>query len=149
MTRFLTVASAVLALAAAVPAVHAETAGQTVRVSYADLNLATISGRQALDQRVSRAVDKACGERPSSVSDLDGMHVFQSCQKAARSSVDGQIKIGSDGLAGGHLRRRDAGTLNGGPTRREPRSTPFRPAGRKGVRLCAAQDRPSRRARAR
>ena len=93
MTRFLTVASAVLALAAAVPAVHAETTGQTVRVSYADLNLATISGRQALDQRVSRAVDKACGERPSSLSDLGGMHAYGSCQKAARSSVGGQTKM--------------------------------------------------------
>ena len=92
MTRFLTVASAVLALAAAVPAVHAETTGQIVRVSYADLNLATISGRHALDQRVSRAVNKACGERPSSNSDLDGMYAFQSCQKAARSSVSGQTK---------------------------------------------------------
>ena len=93
MTRFLTVASAVFALAAAAPAVHAETAGQTtVRVAYADLNLATIGGRQALDQRVSRAIDKACGERPSDLTDLDGMHAFKSCQKAARSSVEGQLK---------------------------------------------------------
>ena len=92
MNRFLTVASALFALAAAAPTVHAESAGQTsVRVAYADLNLGSISGRQALDQRVSRAIDRVCGELPS-LADLDSMHQFQSCQKAARSSLDGQLK---------------------------------------------------------
>ncbi len=99
MTRYFAIASALLALAAAAPAVHAESADQTtVRVAYADLNLGSISGRHALDQRISRAIDRACGERPA-LTDLNGQHAFSSCQKAARSSVDGQMKSATTTVA--------------------------------------------------
>ena len=99
MTRYFTLASAVLAIAAAAPAVNAQVQDQgSVRVSYADLNLASVSGRQALDHRVSRAIDKACGERPM-LSDLDGQHAFQSCEKAARSNVETQLKTVTTSVA--------------------------------------------------
>jgi UrcA family protein len=66
--------SAVAALAVAsifvVPTVSQAEDSQSVRVSYADLNLASLDGRQRLEHRVSHAARTVCdlGETPSQLS---------------------------------------------------------------------------------
>jgi UrcA family protein len=54
---------------------------QTIRVSYADLNLATDAGSRALYQRITAAAHKVCAV--SDIRDLAGLAADQSCERAA------------------------------------------------------------------
>jgi UrcA family protein len=56
MMKTLTIAAAAIAMCAATPA-----AADPLVVRHADLDLASPAGRAALDRRIARAVEAACG----------------------------------------------------------------------------------------
>jgi UrcA family protein len=92
MKHFIAITSLALALIAFGTAVHAQDTDDppSVRVSYADLDLSSQSGRATLNSRVSRAVDMVCGERPS-LSDLWQTAVYDHCRSTARSGANRQL----------------------------------------------------------
>ena len=64
---------------------------QSVRVSFADLNLASPGGRAALDRRLSRAVDQVCGM--AEPANLDQAAPIDRCRKAAQASASSQRQV--------------------------------------------------------
>jgi UrcA family protein len=58
-----TVMAATLLLALSTPAWAQDVERRTVRVSYADLDISQAAGRQALEQRIERAVTRICADR--------------------------------------------------------------------------------------
>lgn len=85
LTACVLVAAATAARAGTECAEHASSTAaagtQTVRVSYADLNLATDAGSRALYQRITAAAHKVCAV--SDIRDLAGLAADQSCERAA------------------------------------------------------------------
>ena len=63
----------------------------TARVSYADLNLHSDAGRQALEFRVRRAADSLCFE--GSKTDLARSTVEHDCYRKAIASAQPQIDV--------------------------------------------------------
>jgi len=73
-------------LVAAVPAFAGDKpVSPTVRVTTADLDLATAKGRHALDRRLRMAVDTVCGGSETMVH--TGIIVTDPCRRAAAVSV--------------------------------------------------------------
>lgn len=64
----------------------------SMRVSYADLNIATPEGREALEKRVNLAIRQVCGGFVPA-SDLQKWAQFRQCQKVARQSTGVQIAV--------------------------------------------------------
>jgi UrcA family protein len=61
----------------------------SVRVSYADLDLAQKAGRATLEARVNKAVSRLCGM--PAASDLVAMTRYRGCRKSAWSSARPQL----------------------------------------------------------
>ncbi len=72
---------------AVMSAVPAGTAA--IRVSYADLNLATDAGSRALYQRITAAAHRVCAV--SDIRDLDGLAADRSCEQAAIEQAVHQV----------------------------------------------------------
>jgi len=66
------------------PAHAQSTAAQRVEVRYADLDLASASGRAALDRRIRAAVETACGT--PSPADLRGTNLAAACRRTLAAS---------------------------------------------------------------
>lgn len=64
---------------------YAEPAGRTVAVHYGDLDLRSDGGRAALDQRIGRAIQSACGA--ASPADLRGQNAAARCRADLRASL--------------------------------------------------------------
>lgn len=78
-----------LTLALLLAAVPALAQGQaSVRVSHADLNLATAAGVARLDHRINRAVDKVC--KVANPADLRGQLASNACFRATRTAAAAQ-----------------------------------------------------------
>ena len=75
---------------AAGPAGAAADPAPQMRVSYADLNLATASGRATFERRISHAVDQVCGDRPLPV-EINRQAAFEDCRQVAWSGARQQI----------------------------------------------------------
>ncbi len=60
-----------------------------IRISYADLNLATDAGNRALFQRITAAAHKVCAV--SDIRDLDGLAADQACERAAVEQAVQQV----------------------------------------------------------
>jgi UrcA family protein len=60
-----------------------------IRISYADLNLATDAGSRALFQRITVAAHKVCAV--SDIRDLDGLAADQACARAAVEQAVRQV----------------------------------------------------------
>ena len=67
------------------PALAAERTADT-HVAYADLQLASASGREALDRRISKAIDASCGVDDSS-RQLAERRAAKGCVSAKHSEV--------------------------------------------------------------
>lgn len=67
-----------------------EDTAPTAVVSFADLNLQSTAGRQALDRRVRHAADDLCFE--AGHFDLDRLSETRECYRAALSSAQLQIR---------------------------------------------------------
>lgn len=61
MFKSMFAAAAISAALATTPAIAGEAQGESVSVSYHDLNLATEQGQKKLEQRLERAAQQACG----------------------------------------------------------------------------------------
>jgi UrcA family protein len=72
------IAAALAATASLLPAAPAAAEDFTVRISYADLDLATAAGTEQLGKRIEANAEAACG-RPS-VRDLKGAVAFEKCK---------------------------------------------------------------------
>lgn len=84
-----TFAALIAASIAILPATaQAQAPGRIVAVGYADLDLGTDAGRRALDQRLARAVNTACGE--ASPADLRGQNDVRACRAELHASVAAQ-----------------------------------------------------------
>lgn len=68
----------------------------TAHVSYADLNLQTSEGRQALDGRIRRAAKELCIE--TGVVTLNRVMMGRKCLAEAIASARPQIKLAKGGL---------------------------------------------------
>jgi UrcA family protein len=84
--------SAALAAAAMVsfPA-HAQEAGKSTEVHYADLNLASVDGAQTLKDRVARAAQRVCavdGDKS-----LEGVMQARHCSKVAVARAMPQVEL--------------------------------------------------------
>lgn len=64
---------------------------QSIRVSYADLNLDSDQGAKAFLKRVGRAAERACGGTPASGPiELRNMKAFNACKAEAMSGAVAQ-----------------------------------------------------------
>lgn len=74
-----------LTAAVAVPgtALHAGNT-KSATISYADLNLASETGREVLDQRIERAIDKVCGLTTRNIA-MDAS--VRQCQRTTRADA--------------------------------------------------------------
>lgn len=71
-----------------VPAVAAhDDERATVIVSYDDLNLASVEGREGLTMRVKRAVQTVCGSRPGYRQTLNERASSQFCERATLNAA--------------------------------------------------------------
>jgi UrcA family protein len=86
MTKF-AIAAALAAAASLLPAAPAAAEEFTVRISYADLDLATAAGTEQLGKRIEVAAEEACG-RPF-IRDLSAIASFERCKGKA---VEGAVK---------------------------------------------------------
>ena len=88
MTKLAFASAVAVALSsiAAAPAVAQET---QVVVTYADLDIATTAGAQALGQRLEAGVETVC-DRPD-IRDLKSMLAYEQCKDAAMTSVNEQL----------------------------------------------------------
>ena len=68
-------------------------------VRYADLDLASAAGRQALDRRIGLAVREACGA--ASDADLHGRNLVTRCRVEARGQVRAQREAALASLSPG------------------------------------------------
>lgn len=91
------------ALIAAVPAIADGT--KSVKVSYADLNLATESGRLALDRRVARTAARICAVPVEQ--DLAMLAAAKRCAVKARASAQPAIELAHRNAANRQLAARD------------------------------------------
>ena len=92
--RILCLTTMLLALAAespgiAQPIIIKEAAPPTARVSYADLNLQSDAGRQALEFRIRRAADSLCFD--GAKTDLARSTVEHDCYRNALAGAQPQI----------------------------------------------------------
>jgi UrcA family protein len=94
MFRIIQIAAlAIIASCFAAPAALAKPVerSETVRISYADLDLSKPAGVEVLMRRVSQAVDKICGSRPR-LSQIAANVRFEVCRddttKRAITSID-------------------------------------------------------------
>lgn len=69
----------------------------TVRVSYADLNLATAQGRARLDRRIAGAARSICGN--FFPADLEMAALVQTCREDAIASARIPTAVASNGAA--------------------------------------------------
>ena len=81
-------AAAVLATSVTVAAASPSAAATAVRVSYADLDLSSATGRATLDSRLDRAVSKVC----FSADQLDLGNV-RACRLALREQAQSNAKL--------------------------------------------------------
>lgn len=82
--RFAVLSAAALLMAGAAQAQSVQT--RSITVKFGDLNLSSPSGRQALDQRIQRAIWYVCGDRPSPV-ELDKRPDWMACRTAASDNA--------------------------------------------------------------
>ena len=89
MKTFTAIAAAVLMTAGSA---HAQQARDidTVRVSYADLDLASAAGRSALERRVTNAVRRVCPDRPLP-QETTKLRLYKACQEKAWDGVRPQM----------------------------------------------------------
>ncbi|HEX7080604.1 MAG TPA: UrcA family protein [Gammaproteobacteria bacterium] len=64
--------------------------GPQIAVSYADLNMASASGVQALYRRIQRAGDRVCGPRPANA-DLRRFAAWNGCRDDAIAGAVGAV----------------------------------------------------------
>ena len=83
------IVAVIAALAATGLAAPATAEEQSVVVSYADLNVASPAGAQALDRRIAAAVEKVC-IKPE-LRDLKGMTAWEECKAAALTDAMEQL----------------------------------------------------------
>jgi UrcA family protein len=62
----------------------------SVKVSYADLNLAQPAGRAVLKQRIANATSVVCGGEPASA-DLAQLSVYDRCRDTAKANAERQV----------------------------------------------------------
>jgi UrcA family protein len=91
------------ALIAAVPAIAG--GAKSVNVSYADLNLASATGKATLERRVARAADRVCGIAYEE--NLALKEAAKRCAVAARESAWPAIELAYRNAANGQLAARD------------------------------------------
>lgn len=100
-----------LAHAAAIAAVlvfaapAAADGAKSVKVSYADLNLSSAAGRDALDRRVARTAERICGVALES--DLAMQMAAKRCAANARESARPAIELAHRNAANRQLAARD------------------------------------------
>lgn len=92
MKRVIAITAALFA-AGAVQAQPLES--RTVRVSYADLDLSSVAGREALERRVGFAVKRVCPERPSPT-EWAKMKIYKGCLDKAWAGVRPQLAAAYD-----------------------------------------------------
>lgn len=80
---------AAAAVGAAVPA-SAQEAPVSIKVRYADLNLASPQGVTALNQRIKAAARQVCGPQPTN---LDETMAMRRCQTDAIRSAEPQVAL--------------------------------------------------------
>jgi UrcA family protein len=92
MKTILAVSAAIMIASVASVSGHAaaQDGQRTVLVSYADLDLRQVAGRQALEHRIGHAVDKVCSPAPAGV-DLTQTHDFQKCRSQAMVGAQQQL----------------------------------------------------------
>ena len=78
--------------AAAAPAIAAPPAAETRIVSYADLNLASATGRARLEQRIGAAVRAVCGR--AAPLDLNGLASVEQCRDETHADAVAQLRRG-------------------------------------------------------
>jgi len=88
--NILTAAASITVAATAIAGTPAQAQGnQSIRVRYADLNLASAQGKAVLHQRISGAVNAACGKADNR--DLPAMNDLAACRKKAWAGVETQL----------------------------------------------------------
>ncbi len=86
-----TVAAIALSVSAFAPAaVQAREESNSVRVSYADLDLNSAAGQKALNSRIKHAVDTVCG-RSNGALDLNQVRIFEKCRTQSMQTVTASI----------------------------------------------------------
>lgn len=96
MKTFVALAAAALLCAATQAQAQAYSEAQTVRVSYADLDLARASGRAVLEQRVKQAIERVCPNRPAPA-ELGHYKIYRDCKAATWDGVQTQLAQIYDG----------------------------------------------------
>jgi UrcA family protein len=92
MKTLTTLATLVAASLAILPAAaQAQAPSRVVAVNYADLDLGSDAGRRTLEQRLTRAVNTACGE--ASPADLRGQNAVSACRAALHAEAAAQRDI--------------------------------------------------------
>lgn len=88
------IAATTLTLAAALatftPVQAAEVTTKSVRVSYADLDLATAEGAKTLDKRIGKAIYQVCGLAGT---DIHSRASWAACAKDARAGAKPQVEL--------------------------------------------------------
>jgi UrcA family protein len=98
MSRLITSAALLAALALAAPVAMAQKAAPQIVVSYGDLDLQSGSGMDTLFKRIERASRGVCGKRPTTV--MNGvLHRFLACHDATISAAVRNIDNPSVSLA--------------------------------------------------
>jgi UrcA family protein len=90
-------AAALAAAASLLPAAPAAAEDFTVRISYADLDLATAAGAEQLGKRIEANAEAACG-RPS-VRDIKRTVAFEKCKDQVVAGAVEQLGAKGVGLA--------------------------------------------------
>ena len=91
------------ALLASVPAIAG--GEKTVKVSYADLNLANADGRATFDRRIAIAIRHVCG--PTNQRDFAMDKAARRCASTARESVRPAVQLAHRNAARRQLAARD------------------------------------------
>lgn len=91
------------ALIAAVPAIAG--GAKSVKVSYADLNLSSATGKIEFDRRIARAANRVCGVGFEKGLDLDA--AAKRCAAGARESAQPGIELAYRKAANRQLAARD------------------------------------------
>lgn len=86
-----TIASAALGLALAATPAAAGTDGESLRIEYRDLNLATSQGQEALDRRIDAAARKYCGADAKRTGTRIPSGKAKSCVAQVRSAAHQQV----------------------------------------------------------
>ena len=99
----------IVASALVVPTVSQAASTNSVRVSYADLNLATGAGRTVLDGRIAGAARRACEIEDSR--DLALAQVTNSCRTGAIASAQPAVNAAIAAMRKGSVTVLDAAAL--------------------------------------